>query len=207
VGETIRFVAESAGMEARSFFRPQAFFEAIDDWQPTHIVLDLVMPEMDGVEIMRHLAERRCEARILILSGVGRRALDAARCTGASTPIQPTASARRPRRAEAPQSNEEDLRTAIDERQFEVYYQPKIHCGSGQVSGFEALVRWWHPVLGLVMPDAFIPLAERLNVIDRLTEQILDEAMRWMRGIRTDMPLSLSVNLSAKALVDIGLDR
>src|SRR5690606_26096079 len=81
VGETIRFVAESAGMEARSFFRPQAFFEAIDDWAPTHIVLDLVMPEMDGVEIMRHLSERRCNARILILSGVGTRVLDAARRT------------------------------------------------------------------------------------------------------------------------------
>lgn len=230
VGETIRFVAESAGMEARSFFRPAAFFEAIDDWQPTHIVLDLVMPEMDGVEIMRHLSERRNDARIIILSGVGSRVLDAAERTAAekglhvvgvlSKPISPkelrnffkngkptakAAATETPRRSRMPEITPGDLREAIDEKQFEVYYQPKIHCGSGRVSGFEALVRWRHPTLGLVMPDAFIPLAERLNLIGEVTEQILEESLRWMGSIRNDMPLSLSVNLSAKALADLGL--
>ncbi|HEX7031138.1 MAG TPA: EAL domain-containing response regulator [Gammaproteobacteria bacterium] len=230
VGETIRYIAEAAGMEARSFFRPDAFFQAIDDWKPTHIVLDLVMPEMDGVEIMRHLAERKCDARIVILSGVGNRVLDAARRTAAEKglriagvlskplsarelqnflqtgePARKSAPVETPKKAKTPPITEDDLRTAIEKRQFDVYYQPKIHCGSGRVSGFEALVRWRHPSLGMIMPDAFIPLAERLNLIGEITTQILDEAMRWMRDVRNDMPLSLSVNLSAKALVDLGL--
>ncbi|HEX7046582.1 MAG TPA: EAL domain-containing response regulator [Gammaproteobacteria bacterium] len=230
VGETIRFVAESADMEARSVTAPDEFFTTVDEWRPTHIVLDLIMPEMDGVEIMRHLAERRCDAHIIILSGVGNRVLDAARRTAAekglrisgvlSKPISPkdlreflsdgpapvkTATTATPRKPRTLEITEDDLRTAIDEKQFIVYYQPKIHCGSGQVSGFEALVRWKHPTLGMVMPDAFIPLAERLNLIGEVTTQILDEAMHWMRDVRNDMRLSLSVNLSAKALGDIDL--
>src|SRR5690606_9072148 len=68
VGETIGFAAEAIGMDVKSVTKPADFFRAADEWKPTHIILDLVMPEMDGVEIMRHLAARRCRARIIILS-------------------------------------------------------------------------------------------------------------------------------------------
>lgn len=228
VGETIGFVAEAANMQARSVTEPDAFFRAVDEWQPTHIVLDLIMPKMDGVEIMRHLAARGCTARIIILSGVGSRVLDAARRTAAekgldiagvlSKPITPRELqaflGTSPERAKTipvaavagirkEDITEADLRAAIDEHQFDVVYQPKIHCRSGKLAGFEALVRWRHPALGMVMPDSFIERAEQLDLIGAITEQILDQALHWMRGV--DPRLSLSVNLSAKALADIGL--
>jgi len=229
VGETIGFASETAGMEARSVTRPDEFFRAVDEWQPTHIVLDLVMPEMDGVEVMRLLAERKCEARIIVLSGVGSRVLDAARRTAAEKglhvagvlpkPISIKAlqsfltdsSRARSRRTSAEKKNRfvitrEDLQQAIAERQFEVVYQPKIECSTRKTAGFEALVRWRHPVLGEIMPDHFIPLAEKLDLIDEITQQILEQALLWMTEVEAVAPLSLSlsINLSAKTLIDLG---
>ncbi len=229
VGETIGFAAEAIGMDVKSVTKPADFFRAADEWKPTHIILDLVMPEMDGVEIMRHLAARRCRARIIILSGVGSRVLDAARRTAAekgldiagvlSKPVSPRElqafldtgpAPAKPSGAAASATQtraitEDDLRRAIDERQFDVVYQPKMHCPTNTLAGFEALVRWNHPELGRIMPDDFIPVAERLDLIGDMTWQILDQACRWIKEADPDEKLSLSVNLSAKALVDITL--
>ena len=78
VGRLIQLIAESAGVKARFLTRTQEFFQAVDDWSPSHIAVDLVMPEMDGVEVLVKLAARRCGAKIIITSGVGTRVLDAA---------------------------------------------------------------------------------------------------------------------------------
>ncbi|HEX6927876.1 MAG TPA: EAL domain-containing response regulator [Gammaproteobacteria bacterium] len=230
VGETIGFVAETANLEARSVTRPDDFFRVIDEWNPTHIVLDLIMPEMDGVEIMQRLAERGSDASIIILSGVGTRVLDAARRTAAEKGLHiagvlskpPTPDALRAVFFKGSQADRtlhahrevarqvhravdaDDLRKAIDERQFELVYQPKIHCATGTIAGFEALIRWHHPAFGIIMPDAFIPLAESLGLIDEITEQILEQALQWMSNAKPVAALSLSVNLSARTLMDPG---
>lgn len=227
VGETIGFACEMAGMDACSVTHPEEFFAAVEEWSPTHIILDLVMPEMDGVEIMRHLAERNCRARIIVLSGVGSRVLDAARRTAAEKGLRVAGVLPKPisvkalqaflvheddestegkqeRAGHRPTIQREDLLTAIAERQFKVVYQPKIECSTRKTAGFEALVRWMHPVFGEIMPDHFIPLAERLDLIDEITQQILEEALRWMTEVDAVAPLSLSINLSAKTLIDLG---
>ncbi|MBW3567758.1 MAG: EAL domain-containing response regulator [Proteobacteria bacterium] len=228
VGETIGFAAETAGMEARSVTSPDAFFAEIDGWNPTHIILDLVMPEMDGVEVMRLLAERRCTARIVILSGVGSRILDAAHRTAAEKGLHVAGVLPKPisvkalqdfltddsssagrnrvisRKKNALTVTREDLQQAIAERQFEMVYQPKIDCSSRKTAGFEALVRWRHPILGEIMPDYFIPLAEKFDLIDEITQQIFEKSLQWMTEVESDAPLTLSINLSAKTLIDLG---
>ena len=78
IGKLVQLIAESAGLTARFMTNCPEFFRAVDDWRPTHIAIDLVMPEMDGVEVMVKLAERHCRAKIIITSGVGTRLLDAA---------------------------------------------------------------------------------------------------------------------------------
>ncbi|OYW31399.1 MAG: hypothetical protein B7Z51_05285, partial [Methyloversatilis sp. 12-65-5] len=75
-----------------------------------------------------------------------------------------------------------ELRRALDAREFVLAYQPKIVCGSHQLAGFEALVRWQHPQSGLIMPDRFIPLAESTGLIDPLTEQVFEQALGWFSG-------------------------
>ncbi len=95
-----------------------------------------------------------------------------------------------------------DLRRAIEQQEFENFYQPIISLSTGQIVGFEALVRWKHPTRGLVYPLEFIPIAEETNLIFPLGQWVLTEACRQMKAWQTRfgaMPtLSISVNLSTR---------
>ncbi len=95
---------------------------------------------------------------------------------------------------------ETELRFAIDERQFVVFYQPIVDLTRKRIYGFEALVRWKHPERGFVSPFEFIPVAESTGLIIPLTEQILFDACRkaaeWNEISPT--PLTMSVNISGK---------
>ncbi len=92
---------------------------------------------------------------------------------------------------------------AIRAHQFEVYFQPRVHLGSGVPYGFEALVRWNHPELGLLSPDKFIHLAELSDNIRPLTLSILDDALAQLARWRAaGHAVDISVNLSARHLSD-----
>lgn len=96
-----------------------------------------------------------------------------------------------------------DLGTAIREHQLELHYQPKLDLASGGFIGFEALVRWQHPRLGLLLPGAFIPLAEMSESIHALTREVLDLALHRQRQWQEQgLRYSLAVNLSARSLID-----
>jgi len=91
-----------------------------------------------------------------------------------------------------------DLRRAVELKQFELYYQPKINGTGHGISGVEALVRWNHPQHGLIGPTEFIGLAERFGLIVHLGDWILDEACRqiaqWQaQGTRMCVAVNLSV--------------
>jgi diguanylate cyclase (GGDEF)-like protein/PAS domain S-box-containing protein len=95
---------------------------------------------------------------------------------------------------------ESDLRTAIDEQQFQLYYQMQVD-NTGQLLGAEALIRWHHPERGLVSPDQFIPLAEETGLILPIGRWVLDMACAqleiWQKKVLT-RDLSISINVSAK---------
>lgn len=97
---------------------------------------------------------------------------------------------------------ESDLRQAIENKEFCVYYQPIVSLETGRLAGFEALVRWNHPRRGLVSPADFIPVAEETGLIVPIGEWVLNEACAHVRQWQLDSPshrsLSLSVNLSAR---------
>ena len=96
-----------------------------------------------------------------------------------------------------------ELRRAISSDELILHYQPKIAIDSRAVVGVEALVRWKHPVRGMVPPDAFIPDAERSGLIGPLTRHILDMALdQSQRWIDAGHPLRVAVNLSARNLAD-----
>lgn len=245
VGQTIQWIAESLGYQAEFTTRAEDFFARMADACPDFITLDLAMPGLDGVEIMRLLAQRRCRARIVISSGMGTRVLDAARRSAAEQGLSIAGVLPKPISREAlrvilsqvedrPASGcrekpgncgavsavvapaeppavfrptSSDLETALERREFVMAYQPKIHCKSGALAGFEALVRWQHPVHGLIMPDDFIPLAEQAGLIDPLTSQIVDQSLAWFSGAfpQPDLMQSISLNLSARSLGDLQL--
>lgn len=95
---------------------------------------------------------------------------------------------------------ETDLRIALDEGQFLLNYQPIVSLTTGKIAGFEALVRWQHPVHGLISPTEFIPIAEETGLIDPLGQWVLQEAccqlQIWQAQFPSDPPLIVSVNLS-----------
>lgn len=99
-----------------------------------------------------------------------------------------------------------DLPAALTRGELVLHYQPKLDLATGTVPGLEALVRWQHPVHGLLFPDRFIGLAEHTGLIDILTMTILDQALtqqaQWSHG---GLDLDIAVNVSATSLRDGGL--
>ncbi|HET7774731.1 MAG TPA: EAL domain-containing protein, partial [Azospira sp.] len=97
---------------------------------------------------------------------------------------------------------ETDLRRAVQRQEFILHYQPKVSCSQGSITGFEALLRWQHPVRGLVSPMEFIPLLEETGLIVPVGTWVLQQAClqaaRWHRAGHTN--LSMAVNLSARQL-------
>jgi len=92
-----------------------------------------------------------------------------------------------------------DLRSAIERNELQLYYQPKIHAKSGQITGVEALLRWQHAVRGFVPPNLFIPIAERFGLIGTIGNWVIDEACRQMsewrkQGLRMRVAVNLSVH-------------
>lgn len=98
-----------------------------------------------------------------------------------------------------------ELKSAIEEQQLVLWYQPKMTLQTGKVSHVEALVRWQHPVRGMIPPDVFIPIAEKTGQMNSLTHWVLQQAVHqyqfWrLRGIE----LAIAVNISAENLKDDG---
>ena len=92
---------------------------------------------------------------------------------------------------------EEDLRRALDQNELEVHFQPQIALKPGVVSGAEALVRWRHPIRGLVPPTEFVTLAEECGLVEQLGRFVLAEASRVCAGwTARGMPLRVAVNVS-----------
>lgn len=104
---------------------------------------------------------------------------------------------------------ESDLKQALDRHEFHLLYQPIVSLASNQIIGFEALVRWQHPVLGMIPPLDFIPIAERTGLIAPLGNWILREACLRLKAWHDSAPLSadlwMSVNLSSVQLRDPAL--
>ncbi|KAA3639297.1 MAG: EAL domain-containing protein, partial [Proteobacteria bacterium] len=107
---------------------------------------------------------------------------------------------------QAKQSEEmvKSLEQAIESDQIDVYYQPKIDAKSEDIVGFEALVRWQHPELGVISPGLFVPLAEQSGLIHKIGLLVIEKSARSLKKWQTnyDLPLTMSVNLSPIQLND-----
>jgi diguanylate cyclase (GGDEF)-like protein len=95
---------------------------------------------------------------------------------------------------------EQGIRFGLEHGHFLPYFEPQVDLATGEVVGFEVLARWKHPLSGVIGPDVFIPVAEEIGLIGRLSEQVISEALRT--AAEWDPSIKVSVNISPFQLAD-----
>lgn len=190
------------------------------------IISDLDMPDVDGMEFLRLLSEQKTGAAVLVVSGkhesilrsVGLMATEYG-LTLLGTISKPakipalreilSAYLQRPKarsRGPAGAVSAEEVLQGLELRQFEPFFQPKVELETRRLCGAEALVRWRHPERGILPPGLFIGVAERHDLIDRLTWVVLEKSMAQVRQwITAGIDIPVSVNFSQANLADTRL--
>ena len=181
------------------------------------IFLDLNMPDMDGVEFIRSLAEMSYTGPLVLVSGEDPRILETAERLARAHHLTVLGCLSKPVQTEAlslllehwyratPETavkalkaySADEIRRAISGGEMVNYYQPKVLVVSGELSGVETLVRWQHPIDGAVFPDSFIGVAEDNGLIDDLTRVVLIETLEQSKRWRAEgLVVRVAVNVS-----------
>ena len=202
----------------------RAALEQVDhrENRPDMILLDLNMPQMDGIEFVHHLVERRYAGSLILFSGEDEHMLRAAEKLVQTHQIKVPGSLQKPvtpdklaallekwipsAQIDAPEAvkirGADELRAAITNGELVNYYQPKVEPATGWVMGVETLVRWRHPTDGMVFPCEFIGMAESHGLIDDLTRVVLTGALAQAKAWQeAGLSLQLAVNVSIDNLV------
>jgi EAL domain-containing protein (putative c-di-GMP-specific phosphodiesterase class I)/ActR/RegA family two-component response regulator len=217
--DIIAEVGERRGIEVRTLNNPDKVAEALAAFKPDFIMLDLMMPGTDGVELLRLLAEHVKLAKLCLISGSDTRVLNSARRLGSAHGLDVVAALEKPLNmtalatlldqiasGDSAAAAGPDLAQAIASGQFTLHYQPVIEMATRRVKGVEALARWAHPGRGLLLPDAFLEQMVNDGLMQALTDMVVQSAVaqaaRWnARGEN----LVMSMNVTASTLLDLTL--
>jgi len=221
IGAFVGRIAAKIGYEILAVSTADKFLEHVRSWRPTHIMMDLQMPVVDGAALLSHLAAEKCAASIILISGVDRSVVEAAGRVAAGRGLKVTGVLTKPIRAadllealrtvkqEAPWLTVANLSAALANQEFHLVYQPKVDLKSGEITGLEALIRWQHPSRGLIPPLDFISFAESSAFIDQLTHWLTGTACQQLRdwdaaGVALDVALNISArNLHEPRLAEL----
>ncbi len=191
------------------------------------IVLDLIMPGMDGIEVLRLLGEQKCRARIVLMSGMDKRVIETAKklartlglvvvghlqkpfgveelraALGDIAPVESLLIAQEKPKLDYPDA---ELARAFAQAEFVNYYQPQISLKTGLVTGVEVLSRWLNPRRGVIVPDHFIARAESMGFIDALCWSTAEMALADVNQFQDKLGIQprLSLNASIHTLRDL----
>ncbi|NDV92022.1 EAL domain-containing protein [Alteromonas sp. 345S023] len=211
-------VAETVGYKSSFTVNPADFLKRVVDECPSHILLDLQMPDMDGVEVLRHLAAMGCKAKIILISGFDPRVVTVAAKLGVEQGLTICEALSKPLPARELKAiltkyrsmfdcSPDALRTALQNQEFFLKLQPKLALRERVISGFEALLRWNHPQFGEILPNKFIPEFEKHNLFKLLSDYVVEHSCISVKKIDASgcVPIQTSVNISAGDLSDLEL--
>ncbi len=214
--------AERQGYDAVALNDPEKFTrESLAD-------VNLIFLEVDGIELIRYLAEIRSQISMVIFSGTDRAILHSAKELAMAHGLDVLGVVQKPvrladlkqifsRYVRPMQKNSfenaafdcppgESLVLAIENGGLSLDCQPQINLQSGTLTGVEMLVRWTHPEQGAIAPACFVPMAEKTGLIDELTSFVISESLRHAGAWRAEgHDLRVSINMSPLTLTDIEL--
>jgi EAL domain-containing protein (putative c-di-GMP-specific phosphodiesterase class I)/CheY-like chemotaxis protein len=222
VAGLIAEVADELGFDVLTVLDGNEVHDAYARHRPDVVTLDLNLPGLDGIELLRFLAEQSCRAQVFIASGMDGRTLGAATAVGKQHNLNIAGALPKPLMVDdittalEPLLNRRDgtlspgeIRTALANGEIQVHYQPKIDLlneNGSRLDGVEALVRWIRPDGAMIYPDTFLPIAQEHGLMGDLTETVADQALRVSRQWRDQgMEIVTSVNLDGSMLDDLSL--
>ena len=216
--DLIAEIGERHGLEVKTLSNTEQVTDLLVDFKPDLIMLDLMMPGTDGVEMLRLLAEHVKQAKLCLISGSDTRVLNSARRLGSAHGLDVVAALEKPLNiptlnslfaqitAGSQGTSGINLGHAIASGQFTLHFQPVIDMRTHQVKGAEALARWTHPSRGMLMPDEFLEQVVDDGLMQSLTDFVLEtsiaQASRWQKA---GEKLTLSMNVTASTLLDLTL--
>ena len=223
--EFVSDVAEDMGFKVQSTNDP-AEFGSLYSNDVDIVVLDLFMPNIDGIELLRFLSDNRSKASVIFMSGKDLSVLHSAQELALEQGVSVLGSLQKPFLADdleamlakyKPESASstsasdelpslEELEQALTQNELFLMYQPQINIADRKVVGVEALVRWKHPAKGMIPPGYFIPMAEGSKFISEVTSFVTKTAIR-QQGLwkAHGLNLRMSINISPRNLDDLDM--
>lgn len=217
--ETIAEIAETRGFEVATTSDPEKVSEKLNEFTPDIIMLDLMMPGTDGVELLRLLVDRVKNAKICLMSGSDSRVLNSARRLGSAHGLDVIDALEKPIDISvlrntldqlAGDQNKSvvtaDVAQALALGQLILYYQPVIEVATRRVKGAEALIRWAHPTRGILPPIDFLDEIVNEGLMQPMTEHVLNTAVNQVaKWHHAGEDLTVSVNITASSLLELSL--
>ena len=219
IGRVLAKAATSMGIDAVAVADPHSFAARLQTDPPHVVILDLQLGVTDGVEQVRMLASGKFAGAIVLMSGFDSRVLASARALSVHLGLNVAGVLEKPLRLASVQDvlkrlqistdsmTIERLQEAIAYNELTLHLQPIVSHRARRLMKMEALVRWMHPVLGMVPPGDFLPLAESdVATIDALTRWVVLAAVKAYRLLaELGISVPVSVNLSPQNLHDLEL--
>jgi EAL domain-containing protein (putative c-di-GMP-specific phosphodiesterase class I) len=219
ISSLVAAIGTRAGFTALSLTSQAAFREQLDERHPDVIVLDLQMPGGDGVRMLRLLADANVRAGIFLVTGMDERTIASAEQYGLGKGLKMLGTLQKPfdpdqllqhfERAHAALRplTAHDLEQAIEKSELLVHYQPTIRRfadNTWDIAAVEALLRWNHPIRGLLTPDAFLSMGERHGLSRAMTDFVIQRGVQQLKGWQAmRLNIGLRINIAATLISDI----